>query len=131
MASVVDVSQVEALAQDYTTASGRVGRVGRKALQSEAESVHEIQVAHVRATANPTGDLESHLIINMRGDGRATGLSVWVGSDGGEENGHGAFLEEGTARMPAQPWNAPAADAAEKSWPDRAESLMTEVTSGL
>ena len=72
MASVVDVSQVEALAQDYTTASGRVGRVGRKALQAEAESVHEIQVAHVRATANPTGDLESHLIINMRGDGRAT-----------------------------------------------------------
>jgi len=55
MASVVDVSQVEALAQDYTTASGRVGRVGRKALQAEAESVHEIQVAHVRATANPTG----------------------------------------------------------------------------
>ena len=131
MASVVDVSQVEALAQDYTTASGRVGRVGRKALQAEAESVHEIQVVHVRATANPTGDLESHLIINMRGDGRATGLSVWVGSDGGEENGHGAFLEEGTARMPAQQWNAPAADAAEKSWPGRAESLMTEVTSGL
>ena len=131
MASVVDVSQVEALAQDYTTASGRVGRVGRKALQAEAESVHEIQVVHVRATANPTGDLESHLIINMRGDGRATGLSVWVGSDGGEENGHGAFLEEGTARMPAQQWNGPAADAAEKSWPGRAEALMTEVTSGL
>lgn len=34
MASIVDVSQVEALAQDYTTASGRVGRVGRKALQA-------------------------------------------------------------------------------------------------
>ena len=131
MASVVDVSQVEALAQDYVTASGRVGRAGREVLAEQAKELHEIQVSHVRATANPTGDLESHLIINMRGDGRATGLSVWVGSDGGEENGHGAFLEEGTAKMPAQPWNEPAAAAAEKTWPDRVESMMGDVTDGL
>jgi hypothetical protein len=131
MASVVDVSQVEALAQDYMTASGRVGRAGREALAEQAGEVHDIQVAHVRATANPTGDLESHLIINARGDGRASSMSVWVGSDGGEQNGHGAFLEEGTSRMPAQPWNEPAAAAAEKSWPDRTEALMTEITDGL
>lgn len=131
MASVVDVRQVEALAQDYQTASGRVGRAGREALAEQADEMHDIQVAHVRATANPTGDLESNLIVTMRGDGRATSLSVWVGSNGQEVNGHGAFLEEGTARMPAQPWNEPAAAAAERTWPGRTEALMTEVTNGL
>lgn len=131
MKTIVDVTQVEALSQDFQTASGRVGKLGREVLAEQAGELHDLQVARVRATKAPTGDLESHLIISMRGDGRSTTLSAWVGSDGNERNAHGFFLENGTARMPAQPWNEPAAAHAERTWPVRAEKLMQEVTDAI
>lgn len=127
MKTILDASQVEALAQDFVTASSRVGRAGREVLAGHAQKLHDVQVARVRATANPTGDLESHLVVNVRGDGRSTSISAWVGSDGGERNLHGSFLEGGTARMPAQPWNEPAAAYAERSWPGVVEKMMQEV----
>lgn len=123
----IDASQAAALAQDYASASGRVGVAGRKVLEEQAEETKQFQHDLVPVRSE---DLQQHLRITYSGDGRSSTMYAQVGPVG-ESRGHGYFVEHGTSRMSAQPFIEPSAEAASKTFPSKVEAMMEEVTDGL
>lgn len=122
-----DTSELTALAQDFETASGRVGSEGRKALTAQADDTKDFQQAKV---PKDTWDLHNHITARVDGDGRSTTMHAEIGPVG-EERGHGYFVEYGTARMGAQPFIEPSAEDAARTWPGRVEEMMANVTADL
>lgn len=122
-----EASELLGLSQAYETASGRVGRAGRQAIQEQANETKQLQqqLAPVR-----TGELRAAITVRMGGDGRSSEMSAEIGPMG-ESRGHGYFVEHGTARMAAQPFVEPATQAADQSWPGRVEEMMADVTADL
>ena len=123
----VDVSDFASLAQDFETASGRVGPLGRAALVEQADVVQDMQQQLV---PKDSWDLHDHITARTQGDGRSATMWAEIGPTG-EDRGHGWFVENGTARMPAQPFVEPATEAAAKAWPARVERVMDDVIADL
>lgn len=121
------VTGLDGLAQDFMTASGRVGKLGREALEDVAEATLEAQRQLV---PKRTWELHNDLEVWMSGDGRSATLVAHVGSSLNPPR-QAFFQENGTARMSAHPFAGPSADLADRELPKRIERVMDEVADVL
>lgn len=102
MADDVDVTELEDLAADFATASGRLGRATAATVRKTAAKIE--RSAKARAPRD-TGAMADSITTSYSGDGRSTEMTAFVGPS----VWYGRLLEHGTANMAPHPFLAPAA----------------------
>lgn len=98
-----DVSEVFKLAADL-----KVNRIGKDVSAAVRAAGKELQADMKARAPKRTGDLAGSIAITTSGGGSSSGMSVTVRA----EKHYGFFNEYGTSKMAANPFGAPAAEAA-------------------
>lgn len=96
-----DASEVRKLSADLSIGRERVGRATADVVRAAAERVK----SNAQGKAPKlTGALSGSIGVDLYGDGRSVGLTAVVGPT----VRYGLFVENGTSKMAAQPYMAPA-----------------------
>jgi HK97 gp10 family phage protein len=118
-----DFSEVTQLAAHLQGVNGRLGRSSAKILRQQAQQVKRTMQRNAPVRS---GELRGSIAVTAVGDGRTGSMSALIEALAP----HGRFVEFGTARMAPQPYAAPAAREAERTFPAAIEQAGLEAISG-
>lgn len=115
-----DASEVRELSASLSRGAERVGRNVSQAVKASAERVKK---AGQGAAPKLTGALAESIGVDMYGDGRSVGLTAVIGPT----IRYGLFVENGTSKMAAQPFMAPALEAEATAFQSALADALGEV----